>query len=314
MSILAQDQPRVLVAAGPERQPDLLALFHHDALTTWEPVAADSFAHARFVLQHFPCDVLLVDSDLIEQEGNPGFTWLAFQQQAPIVLLGDDQPVVYARAYDLGAAHCLPRRMAIAHPPLLHSVLQQTVQVWDMMASNTRMKQKLAESCRHVDRLVQMIWRITPRHEDQWYSQRHMMERLNEELARCQRHKLPLSIALGEVQAAEDEWNPELPAWSTQAIVKAKRRCDVVGHYGAGGFMLLMVHTPRSGGVTCCKRLQAYLQHPAQVTDGPHQPVRSFFGLASLSDQEQTAQSLLRIAEENLDAAKERREECVMAG
>ena len=96
---------------------------------------------------------------------------------------------------------------------------------------------------------VSMIWRTTPRQaEVSWFSQRYMMERLSEELARARALPSPY-LALGEVKAAmEDipEENATIPDWIVPTIAKGKRRCDVAGQYGLG-FMLLMVHTPIEG-------------------------------------------------------------------
>ena len=304
MSILAPDRARVLVVDGAERQSEFLELFRQYPLAAWAPLPADSFAFARFLLQHHPCNMLVVSSELLAREGDQGLTWLAFQQEAPVVFIGDDDAILYARAYDLGVTTCLSRSLALAHPPLLHSVMQQAVQSWENKAAQLRLQRQLAESCRHVDRLVQMIWRITPRHDDQWYSQRHMLERLQEELARCQRHHVPLSVAVAELQCCEDDKAPALPDWAAASIVRGKRRCDVVGQYGTGGFMLLMVHTNKPGGVNCCQRLQDYLEQPAHDLASPHSPVRSFFGIASMCDEERSPQSLLRIAEQNLEIAR----------
>ena len=94
-----------------------------------------------------------------------------------------------------------------------------------------------------------------------------------------------------------------LPDWSVAAILRGKRRCDVVGQYGQDGFMLLMVQTPKPGGVACCRRLQLHLEHPEHERPGPRTPVHSFFGVASLAGASSGPQKLLRIAEQNLELA-----------
>jgi diguanylate cyclase (GGDEF)-like protein len=313
MSIPTRESPRVLVAAGAERQPALLELFGREPLAAWNPLAADSFAHARFLLQHQPCALMVVSSDLIQDETHQSLAWLAFQKQTPVVLVGNDQPELFARAYAVGVTACLPISMAHAHPPLLHCVMQQVQQAWEIKTVHARQQRQLAESCRHIDRLVQMIWRITPHQDDHWYSQRHMLERLQEELARSQRHQLPLSLAVGELQPATGDGAPCVLDWAAESIVRGKRRCDVVGQYGRDGFMLLMVHTPKPGGVTCCKRLQDHLEHPAQELAAPHRLIRSFFGIASMAGEECSTQSLLRVAEQNLDMARANDESRIVA-
>lgn len=313
MSIPTRPRLRVLVAGGPERQPALLELLGREPLTALNPAAADSVEHARFVLQHQPFDAILVSSDLLEGDGNQALAWLAFQQMTPVVLIGDDQPELFARAYSHGVAACLPLAMACAHPPLLHGMLLQAVRTWTSKAEHARLQRQLTDSSQHVDRLVQMIWRITPRHDDHFYSQRHMLERLGEELSRCERHQVPLSLAVGTLQPATQAAAPILPDWAAESILRGKRRCDVVGQYGPDGFMLLMVHTPKPGGVTCCKRLQDRLAHPAEELSGPRQPICSFFGIASMAGEHNSPQSLLRVAEQNLDMARGRTASSVVA-
>ena len=48
----------------------------------------------------------------------------------------------------------------------------------------------------------------------------------------------------------------DLPLWVTDRITRAKRRCDVAGHYGVRGFILLLVHTPEAGAVACLSKDQ----------------------------------------------------------
>ena len=98
--------------------------------------------------------------------------------------------------------------------------------------------------------------------------------------------------------------NPEAGQWVAQRLNRVKRRCDVAGHYGLHGFLLLMVHTPGKGGLTCCRRLQRILEAPAATNAGPRGPVRACFGLASHGTQTASPQALLRTAEDHLEAAR----------
>jgi PleD family two-component response regulator len=48
-----------------------------------------------------------------------------------------------------------------------------------------------------------MLWQASPTAgRTRWFSQRHMMERLEEEVARADRHGTPLSVILGETEGA----------------------------------------------------------------------------------------------------------------
>jgi hypothetical protein len=65
-----------------------------------------------------------------------------------------------------------------------------------------------------------------------------------------------------------------------------------------------MMHTPKPGGVTCCRRLQEALEYPMDDAAEPHVPMRSYFGIATSTAEQATAQTLLRMAEQNLETAR----------
>jgi diguanylate cyclase (GGDEF)-like protein len=301
-----RERRRVLVAARPAEEEALRPLFSADALAGWEPVGADSFHRARFTLQHTACDVLLIDEGLYCAEGPEGLAWLARQQDVPTVFLGGSEAEVCAQAYERGAAICLPRRTTLDHPPLLAAALRRAAGGAEQARGQRRTREALAQCRRQVDRLVGLLWRTVPMDtQTQWCSQRHILERLQEEVARSGRHGHPLTVAVGEVQApAEDRAHPDAGRWVAQRLGRIKRRCDVAGQYGPHGFLLLMVHTPGRGGAACCRRLQRALEEPAAPNVGPRGPVRACFGLASHGAQAATPQALLRTAEERLEAAR----------
>jgi GGDEF domain-containing protein len=305
---LDSERRRVLIAAGPGANEPLRHLFCKDPLDSWDILEADSFSRARFLLQHNPCDVLLVNCDLFEREGGQGLAWLAWQRETPVVFLAGLASTHFQRAFELGVHVCLPRQLALDDPRLLAAAMDQALQSGAMRLSYQKAKDRLVESRQHVDRLVNMIWRTTPRHSGfQWFSHRYMLERLGDELSRVDRHQVPLTLALGEFQPATDapsEDKPAIPDWTMDVIAKSKRRCDVAGQYGLDGFMLLMVQTPIRGGVHCCRRLQKAIEHPKASLSGPHSPLHVFFGVSSTATGKKSAVALLRAAEQNLEAAR----------
>src|SRR3954463_11627793 len=109
--LIESERRRVLIAAGPDAGQDLRHLFTRDPLDGWETLEADSFSRARFLLQHDPCDLLLVNDDLYEREGGQGLAWLSWQLETPVVFLAGSSAVHFQKAYELGANVCLPRQM-----------------------------------------------------------------------------------------------------------------------------------------------------------------------------------------------------------
>jgi len=308
------------VAARASEAERLRDLFAQDALRAWDPIPVDSFEEARFVLQHTTCDLVLVTEGLY-QEGPEGLGWLARQREVPVVFLADAEPERITQAYQDGVNTWLPRGLTLANPHLLAATLERVVEWSSLRRGRHRAAESLQQCRRQIDRLVGILWRTVPMNTEQpWLAQRHMLERLQEEISRTQRHGVPLAMAIGEVhrapalgELAQDE--PVIADWTTQRILRAKRRCDVAGQYGLQGFMLLLVHTPQAGAVTCCRRFQHVLEAvPAIAGHGPHGPVRAYFGVASFSAATSSAKSLLSSAEQRLEVAKATPEEGLVAG
>ena len=231
-------------------------------------IEAESFTQARFMLQFDPCDVLIIHQDLMDSEGGQALSWLVWNRNLPVVFLSSTGGLASARAYELGASLCLSTEDAFAHPVLLSKVLDRALHWHDLENKLTITRERLDRSRRHVDRLVNVMWRITPTQGDSaWFTQRYMMDRLQEELSRAERHQVPLSVAVGEVNVEDTEGC--LPTWAVEAIVRGKRRSDVVGQYGENGFLILMVHTPQTGGLNCVRRLQKVIEHPLEEFERP---------------------------------------------
>jgi GGDEF domain-containing protein len=303
MSVL-DERRRVLLAARPTETAGLRALFEQPPLDRWEMLDADSVERARFLMQHDPCDILLVDEGLYHTAGPEGLAWLARQREAPTLFLTGMEADTLADAYEQGVSLCLPRRASLTHPRLLAAALARTAQIGESSRVQRRLRDGLTQCRRRVDRLVHLLWRTVPMDPgQQWLSQRHILERLQEEVARSSRHGTVFTVAVGDVQAEAATTGPEDQAveWATSTLARAKRRCDVAGHYGLRGFLLLMVQTPGSGGVAGCRRLQHYLRDAARQAGGP---ARVSFGLSSFSEDNATSQGLLSRAEKHLEAAR----------
>ncbi|HZT80145.1 MAG TPA: diguanylate cyclase, partial [Gemmataceae bacterium] len=165
----------------------------------------------------------------------------------------------------------------------------------------------LHECRRQVSRLVGLLWEASPVDgRARWFTQRHMLERLHEEVSRAERHGTLLSVVLGEVETergAPGRDAPQLAAWTAEQITRAKRRADVAGQYGAHGFLLLLGHTSEAGAATCCERLRECLQESPPPA-GLRGPLRVHFGIAGYSPEVATSQGLLGRAEERLELAR----------
>ena len=304
------ERRRVLLASRPRIARALQAQFDAGLFPGWDAVEADGLERARFILQMEPCDVLVLDADLYRNGGDDALSWLGGPDETPVLLLADGAPGLVVEALSQGADHWLPRDLALSCPALLAATLQTAAHLADLRRRARQAGETLADCRRQVSRLVSLLWEATPaegRHG--WFNQRHMLERLDEEVARTQRHGGAFSVVLGEVQGGRREHlstaeTHHLATWTAARLTKAKRRCDVAGQYGPHGFMLLLPGATTVGAVGCCRRLQSVLEEPPPLEETPLPPVQACFGLAAFSPAASSMKALLRQAEERLDRAK----------
>jgi GGDEF domain-containing protein len=314
MAALLERRRVLLTGRGSERKA-LREQFDAGLFPGWDAVEADGVERARFILQMEPCDVLVVDANLY-RGGGDALDWLGGPDQTPVLFLADVTPGLVVEALSRGADHWLPRDLAISCPALLAATLRTAAHLADLRRKARQAGETLGDCRRQVSRLVSLLWEVTPAAGRRgWFNQRHMMERLDEEVARTRRHGGSFSVALGEVQGGPPagtglprphslvETNAQA-TWTAARLTRAKRRCDVAGQYGPQGFMLLLPGTTTVGAVGCCRRLQSVLEEPPAVEEAPAPPLRASFGLASFSAAASSVKTLLRMAEERLDQAK----------
>jgi diguanylate cyclase (GGDEF)-like protein len=303
------ERRKVLVMGSDEARRPLREVFADELLEEWEAQEVDSFAQARFVLQHERFDALLVDESVFLTDDVTGLAWLSAQQRAPVLLLASANAELATAALERGVNQWLLRGLALSHPPLLSAALHQIVQLSDLRRRALLIGEALHDCRKQVSRLVGLLWDASPIDaRTRWATQRHMMERLEEEVARSDRHGTPLAVILGEVEPSPDsEPGPDaqaLTTWTAERICRAKRRQDVAGQYGPHGFMLLLGHTSEAGAVTFCRRLQNLLQHGPAPENGLRGRMRAHFGVAEYSETSNTGQALLSRAEERLEQAR----------
>ena len=311
------ERRRVLLAGFPAERAALLAQFDAGMYPGWGAVGADHVEQARFVLQMEPCDVLVVDAELYQDSDPVTLSWLGGPNQTPVLLLAETTPGLIMEALTQGADHWLPRDLALSCPALLAAQLQTAAMLGDLRRRHHQAGEALGHSQKQVSRLVSLLWEASPAEgRSGWFNQRHMLQRLDEEVARARRLGGEFSIVLGEVHGGRREnlsstEADRLATWTASRVTYAKRRSDVAGQYGPHGFMLLLPGTTSMNAVGACRRLQSVLEEPPALEETPLPPVHACFGLAAFSPSSATVKALLRQAEERLERAKEGVGECV---
>jgi GGDEF domain-containing protein len=302
------DRRSLLLASPRTDGRTLRSLLDSPLFRAWEVREADSIEQTRFLLQMAPSDVLVLDATLYRDSDPEAVAWLTAREETPILLLGEPEAEIIVNALRNGARQWLPRELALSQPAVLEATLQQIVLAGDVQRKARAVSEALHDSRRQVSRLVSLLWDSVPGDgRRSWFPQRHMLERLEEEVDRSKRHGETLTVVLGELHAADGataspELSSQLASWMIARVTESKRRCDVAGQYGPGGFMLLLPKTVGPGAQMCCRRIQASLERPETQTLLP--ALRSAFGLASVSADGGDGRSLLCRAELRLERAK----------
>ncbi len=300
---------RVLLAAAEPARGECRPLFHNEILRDWDVIEADSLERARFLLQLDPCDVLLLDCSLYRGGGGDDLSWLASQRRAPVLFLGDSNPETIADALRHGAQYWLPRELARRHVPVLAAMLRQAAEFGDLQRRGQETSAALEDTRRQVSRLVNLLWEAVPGEgRARWFTQRHMLERLEEEVIRTQRYGGPMAVVLGEVETKPAIRNIRGEEGQTATrivdqISRVKRRCDVAGQYGMQGFMLLLPQTDERGATGCCQRLRSIIEQPSEDLHS-FESLSVHFGIACFSSEARSVKSLLSRAEEQLERCK----------
>jgi diguanylate cyclase (GGDEF)-like protein len=294
---------RLLLVAGAKQRPSLLSLLDRDR---WEPAEADSLQQARFMLQAQHFDAGVIGGSLAGPGWGDGLAWLAGHLSSPLLVVGEMEMESVVAALGQGAIW-LPEEPVLRHPPLMNAVLDQAIRLGNERQRAGAEHVRLRACQGHVDRLLALLWKATPvEGQGRWGTQRYLLERLDEEVARSQRYGAPLSVVLGELNTQTGErLGPEqaqlVAGWLADRIGKEMRRCDVAGQYGLHGFILLLPQASEQQARGACARLGALLNHPPH----PDLPaLHACFGLASVPTDVPSVQGLLRRAEERLEQAR----------
>jgi GGDEF domain-containing protein len=295
-------KPRVLLAGPDASLATFLTLLPPAG---WDVASASSLEQACFLQEARPCEVVVVEGGLAGPGWSEGLARLARLALAPIVLVADAAPEILLEGLRQGAAW-LPADVARRHPDIFLAHLDRAAALGAERHRARITAAQLRNSHARIDRLLGLLWEAVPGEGPaRWFSQRHMLDRLDEEVARARRTGRPLALALGELRAESgDRLDPRqlqrLGGWLARQIGAHKRRSDVAGQYGPGGFMLLLPQATPEEAAGACRRLDGLLRHEAHE-DLP--AVHACFGLAYVPGDEPAVQALLRRAEERLEQA-----------
>lgn len=148
------------------------------------------------------------------------------------------------------------------------------------------------------------------------YSRRYLEERLPQEIARAQRHALPLSLLMADIdhfKNVNDTWGHPVGDAALAAlghlVTATARSQDVVVRYGGEELVIIAADTDKAAAMTLAERLCRKVEETVLVDRGrtPSQPdvsVTLSIGVATLTGTSDDMAKLMRRADAALYQAK----------
>src|SRR5207248_346077 len=161
----------------------------HPSLSSWSATVAESCEQARFLTRLQACDALLADEGALGEPGEGCLRWLSESGRFPVVLLSSPDAGLIGRGLAEGAQVWLPRDLVLEQPDLLAAGLRHARQTHLARRRLRRARRQVRASRTQVGRLADLLWTSLPvEGRPGWLSQRYVLERLHEEVLRCDRH------------------------------------------------------------------------------------------------------------------------------
>ena len=282
-------RPRLVLA---EDDPDDRSLLESTLSRDYEVFAVESGAQALLAASAEPPDLLLLAVSVTGPEGLAVLEALRTDPatvEVPVILLSalaDD--VTRVRALDLGAADFLQKPVSLGE---LRARIDRTLRL-------TRRQRRL-RALAQTDALTGLA------------NVRAFRGRLEDEVRRARRYGTPLTCIMADMdhlKPVNDELGHAAGDRAISAVadvIRAElRTTDLGARYGGDEFVLLLPHTTAAEGQVLADRLCARLAATTLEAFGRAISLKASFGVAEITQADETAGELVRRADEALYTAK----------
>lgn len=149
------------------------------------------------------------------------------------------------------------------------------------------------------------------------FNRRYLDRRLSEEVARAGRHHLPLSILLVDIDHFKHvndgfghQAGDQVLVALAEIFAQDLREADVVARYGGEEFLVIAPHTPLAAAILVAERLRTRIEahqfcSHTEMGEVGKIDVTASIGVASLSEDANTKEKLIQIADASLYRAKQ---------
>jgi diguanylate cyclase (GGDEF)-like protein len=259
-------------------------------------------------------DAIVLDCRLPDQDGIALLEVLANQapDAALIMLSGQGDEKTAVRAMKAGAADYLVKDQALRDPLHLDWAIYTAVYTKRLERENQRLLSALQSRNQELEKLNKRLWELSLTDElTGFHNRRYISARLEEELARCVRYHVPLSLVLMDLdhfKEVNDHYGhlegDRVLREVSRVVRESLRDTDLAGRFGGEEFLLVLTNTDLVGAESFSNRIRERLAHHDFSRPGYPLRMTASFGIAAFSTTCGSAADLLHAADQNLYVAK----------
>lgn len=143
------------------------------------------------------------------------------------------------------------------------------------------------------------------------FNRRHFEEVFDYELARANRYRFNISVAMVDIDDFKDvndtyghQVGDEVLRMVAQQMRDAVRKSDTVARYGGEEFVIILPHTSERGAVAVAEKVRKHIENRITVSGKAQVKVTVSLGISTKTEKQMTMKDMVAFADAALYAAK----------
>lgn len=245
------------------------AALGREPLLEYQFAECEAIDAARSQLSHHAFDMIVLDTSVEDVR------WLASRRggEAIVFLAKGPNPPTLEAVVGAGAIDYFSQAEYDNNPSMLWLALRQSIRYHAITQQRRHLAQVIRERDTQVIRLTQKLCRTAPYdYRTGWFSHTQILDRLQEEMGRSRRYKLPLTVVLTEFEglAKSDAhyglgFGDRVLSQLAERLRSVTRQTDVVGHHGTDACMTILTNTDSKGALRFCERIADVFSEPFHI-------------------------------------------------